>query len=443
MYTGVCCDSRLVKPGDLFAAVPGTKDDGVKYVDEAVRLGAALILSEKPIACSVPVRIVPDVRAALAEAAADFYGRSAEKLKVFAVTGTNGKTTTAWIAAEFLRAGGIPTGLITTVRTEYPGFSEESERTTPDPVTLQRLLSAMAKAGCNAVVMEASSHAIDQKRIGAIPFYGCGFTNLTRDHLDYHLTMENYFAAKRRLFAENPHAVTAVKADDPYGRRLIEEFGCTPYRVGEVEFLSGGMRFLFKGKPIVTPLRGRYNAENILCAAELVSGLVPEETIRQAIEGLHPRWGRLERVETRSPATVFVDYAHTDDALSNVLRAVREMTTKKIILVFGCGGDRDRGKRPKMARAAAAGAELVFVTSDNPRTEDPAVILSEIQAGFPAGTVYRMIEDRKTAIEAALASAESGDIVLIAGKGHEPYQEINGVKHPFDDRIVAAAWNPT
>lgn len=442
MHTGVCCDSRLVRRGDLFAAIPGTKDDGLKYVDEAVRRGAVLILAEKPIACGVQVRVVPDVRAALAEAAADFYGHPGQKLKIFAVTGTNGKTTTAWIVAEFLRAAGIQTGLITTVRTEYPGYTEESERTTPDAVTLQRLLSEMVKAGCSAVVMEASSHAIDQKRTDAIPFYGCGFTNLTRDHLDYHLTMENYFAAKRRLFAENPQAVTAVKVDDPYGRRLIEEFGCSPYRAGEVEFLSDGMQFNFRGKPIVTRLCGRYNAENILCAAELVRNLVPEETIRNVIENLHPRWGRLERVDTRSPATVFVDYAHTDDALANVLRAVREMTPRRVILVFGCGGDRDRGKRPKMAKAAASGADLIFATSDNPRTEDPAAILREIESGFPSRTDYRIVEDRRIAIETALSSAESDDIVLIAGKGHEPYQEINGVKHSFDDRIVAASWKP-
>ncbi len=447
-WTGITADSREVRQGYLFAAVPGVNVDGWKYAADAVKAGAAAILAQESAPETfegVPVIRVPSVRRALAEQAAAFYDYPADKLQIYGVTGTNGKTTTAWIVSEMLKAAGKKVGLITTVKTEYPGFSGTSEQTTPDAVTLQRTLAKMVEAGCECVVMEISSHAVDQSRVFGIKFTALGFTNLTQDHLDYHHTMEAYYLAKKRLFEENPQALSVANICDTYGARLAMEVGATPYTVHDavaLEMTADGAAFNFRGEHLTTGLTGKYNIDNILCALAMTRKGVPLEKAYEAIRNLKPRWGRLERVQTLSHGAVFVDYAHTDDALTHVLAALRPLTKRRLICVFGCGGDRDRTKRSKMAAAVAQGADAAVVTSDNPRSEHPDSILAEICASMPPGFAYEVIADRRKAIYKALDLAHPGDTILIAGKGHETYQEIKGVKHLFDDRQVAGAFEP-
>lgn len=437
-YSDVTCDSRRVTPGALFVAIPGTRDDGARYVSEARAKGAAAVMG----ACEGCDIRVEDPRAAFAEACAEHFGRPSERLLLCGVTGTNGKTTTAWLLRDMLAQGGLLPGLLTTVAAQWPGHDVPADRTTPDARTLQADLAAMAAAGCRAAVMEVSSHAIDQARVGACRFALCAFTNLTQDHLDYHKTMEAYFAVKARLFLEHPAAPAVINADDPYGRRLLALLAgrrdLFPYAASslkasfspagtEAEMRLDGRRVSFR-----TALCGRYNLSNILCAATAAQALgVGAEAILAAIAVAKPRWGRLEPAAPH----VFVDYAHTDDALANVLSTLRALAKGRLICVFGCGGDRDRAKRPKMAAAVDRWADVPIVTSDNPRTEPPEAIIADILPGF-RDHVPLVEPDRRAAIRRALALRGEDDVVLIAGKGHETYQEINGVRHPFSDAAV-------
>jgi UDP-N-acetylmuramoyl-L-alanyl-D-glutamate--2,6-diaminopimelate ligase len=461
-FTGVQCDSRRIKAGDLFVAVSGSRDDGAKYAAAALARGAVAIVSEAPVReCAKSQVLVKDSRHALALLASALNGWPSRALDVFGVTGTNGKTTTAWLLRELLRAGGRNPGLLTTVQVEYGGRSIPATRTTPDACELQGLLAQMKGAGCDSAVMEVSSHALDQQRVACLRFTAAAFTNLSQDHLDYHVTMERYFEAKKRLFAqlaqEQPGAAAVCFIDAGYGEAMAAHIASLPLRrvtcgfgpsadvrAEGVELTPDGCRFTLalqggERRPLAVHLAGRYNVANMLCAAALAREAgVSADAIASALQEARPRWGRLERVPTPLPATVFVDYAHTDDALTNVLATLREMTAGRVFVVFGCGGDRDRTKRPLMGRACAARADHLIVTSDNPRTEDPAAIIAEILAGVPAGTPLTVEPDRRAAIRAALTQAGAGDVVLVAGKGHEPFQELAGRTVPFDDRQVVA-----
>ena len=434
-FTDVVCDSRRVVPGALFVAIPGTHDDGARYIAEARARGAAAVMG----ACEGCDIRVDDPRAAFAQACAEHFGHPSQKLLLCGITGTNGKTTTAWLLRDMLAQAGLNPGLLTTVREQWPGHDAPADRTTPDAHTLQSALAQMVAAGCRAAVIEVSSHAIDQARVGACRFALTVFTNLTQDHLDYHKTMEAYFAAKARLFLEHPEASAIINADDPYGRRLLTRlvdrpnlFPYAPSAIPATLTPAGTDATLTFGTSRLafhTTLAGRYNLANILCAATAAHALgATPDAILCAIANAKPKWGRLQPIAPH----IFVDYAHTDDALTNVLATLRTLTTGRLICVFGCGGDRDRAKRPKMAAAVDRAADLAIVTTDNPRTEAPLAIIADILPGFTRHTP--LVEpDRRAAIRRALALRQNDDIVLVAGKGHETYQEINGIRHPFSD----------
>ena len=373
-------------------------------------------------------------------------GRSEEEfqMRIYGVTGTNGKTTTTWIAAEMMRAAGVPCGYVTTVEVDVGTRRFSTGYTTPPLNVLKDIFAEMELNGLQACVMEVSSHAIHQHRTGDTVFAGAAFTNLTEDHLDYHLTMDAYFQVKadmfRRMAAANPGATAAICTDGEYGRRLAEICANLPLSVQTcgIEDSDPTLIGIIKEK---CPLVGRFNVRNVLLATALVRGAgVPEEVVLSTIPLLSPRWGRLERVKTRSAADVFVDYAHTDDALANVLSAVREFTKGKVWAVFGAGGDRDRAKRPLMGAAAAAYADHLVVTSDNPRSEDPMSIIKQIVSGIPTGTDVVVEPDRAKAICHALAHASAGDTVVVCGKGHETTQTIGGSIIHFDDREQCAAF---
>jgi len=460
VVTGVQCDSRLIRPGDLFVAVPGTRDNGLRFVEEACARGAAAIAAAAP-----PTRpgvawieLPGEARPALARMACALNGHPSRRLEVYAVTGTNGKTTTAGLARDMLEADGRSAGLITTVLTAYPGHSRESNCTTPDACALQALLRAMADAGCRAAVLEASSHALDQSRLDGTRFRAVAFTNLTRDHLDYHGDMERYFQAKERLFLraaeESPATPAVINTDDPWGARMAREAAAAgltvvpyglgagqPLRAENIALEADGTAFDLcapAGRArITTGLSGRYNVMNMLCAAGLaLAGGAALDAVARVLRAARPRWGRLEQVATALPCRVFVDYAHTDDALDNALATLRELTRGRLIVVFGCGGERDRGKRPRMGRACAARADRLVITSDNPRGEDPEAIIRDIVAGLPPATDHEIVPDRREAIARALRSAREGDVVLVAGKGHEATQVFADRTLPFDDREV-------
>lgn len=453
----VCCDSRKVKPGDLFVALRGARDEGLRYVPQALARGAVAVVAAEPIPAAAARWVrVADVRLALAQLACAVHGHPSHALAVYAVTGTNGKTTTAWLHRDILRAAGCLPGLVSTVQYEYGERTIAAARTTPDACELQELLAAMRAAGCDSAVVEASSHAIDQRRVAGMRLAAAAFTNLSRDHLDYHGDFEAYFRAKRGLFeqlaAGKPGAPAVVNGDDAYGRRLAAElpglglavrtfgFGAANVIRAEAEQLTAAGSAFRLITPVGTAelqvqLLGRYNIANMLCATGLaLAAGVPLATIVPVLQDARPRWGRLERVETPLPATIFVDYAHTDDALEKVLATLREITRGRLLVVFGCGGNRDRSKRPLMGRAAALLADHAIVTSDNPRNEDPLAIIREIVADLPPAASWEAIPDRREAIRAALRASRAGDVVLVAGKGHENYQEFANRVLPFDDR---------
>ena len=460
--TGISYDSRRVRPGNLFVAMPGEKTDGHRYVEAAIDRGAAAIVLEHDSGLNPrATRIrVDDARQTLALAAASFYNHPSEHLQVVGVTGTNGKTTTAFMVKAILDAAGLSTGLLGTVQYQVGQRIIPAVRTTPESVEIQDLMSQMLRAGCRGVSMEVSSHALDRKRVSGIDYDVAIFTNLSQDHLDYHATMEEYFKAKSRLFAGlgamSKRGQAVVNADNEYGRRLIAGLGgenaVVTYGVlgdaaisaSDVRVSADGTYFVVRtplgSVPITLPMIGRYNVHNALAAIGAAVALgIDLSVIEHALAHLAAVPGRLEKIPTGQPFGVYVDYAHTEDALRNVLTTVGELTPGgRLICVFGCGGDRDPGKRTPMGQAAQELADFSILTSDNPRTEDPLAILRQVAAGFPDGAAgrYVMVANRQEAIERALDLAQPGDSVLIAGKGHESYQEIGGTYVPFSDRQV-------
>jgi UDP-N-acetylmuramoyl-L-alanyl-D-glutamate--2,6-diaminopimelate ligase len=448
--TGLAYDTRQVAPGTLFFCVPGFTRDGHEFAPEAIARGAVALVVQRQLELGVPEVLVEDVRAAMAPAAAAFYGDPTSRLVTAGVTGTNGKTTTAFLLRALLEAEGRPTGLLGTVLSVIGGVEHEVVRTTPEAIDLQRTFSKMLEAGDAAVSMEVSSHALKLHRADAIHFDVAVFTNLTQDHLDFHGTMDDYFASKRRLFTDPGATAAVINVDDPYGRRLAGELADpitfalereASYRATDVQTELVGSRLTVLGPDgeleLSSPLRGRFNVYNVLGSFAAARALgVASETAVGAIAGAGSVPGRFEPVDEGQDFAVLVDYAHTPDSLENVLRAARSLTRGRVHVVFGCGGDRDRGKRPLMGEIARRLADRVIVTSDNPRSEDPEAIIAEILAG--AGPDVSHTADRRAAIAEALSGAEAGDVVLIAGKGHEQGQEFaEGYKIPFDDCAVA------
>ncbi|MDT5293991.1 MAG: UDP-N-acetylmuramoyl-L-alanyl-D-glutamate--2,6-diaminopimelate ligase [Acidobacteriota bacterium] len=455
-------DSRQARAGRLFVAIPGEKTDGHCFVADASRQGAVGVVSERERPSDfhggwIQVR---DARRSLAQAASEVHHHPSRELKLVGITGTNGKTTTAYLVASIAEAAGEPSALISTVEYRVAGERQAALHTTPEADDLQRLLRRAVAGGCRVAVMEASSQALDLHRCDALRYEVAAFTNLTRDHLDYHGTMEKYFDAKRRLFDGSlgePPRFSVVNADDEYGARLCKELaregrsvlryaldGEAEVTARDVEFSMGGTRLTLSTpegeREVLSPLVGRPHVYNILTAAGVAhaSGLDLDATVA-ALKTCAGAPGRFERVPHAGDFAVVVDYAHTDDALRNVLRTARDVARGRVITVFGCGGDRDRTKRAPMGEAAAGLSEMVIVTSDNPRTEDPEAILFDVEVGLrAAGRPYLKIGDRREAIRRAVAEARAGDIVVIAGKGHEDYQIIGTEKRHFDDREVAA-----
>ncbi|HRH95842.1 MAG TPA: UDP-N-acetylmuramoyl-L-alanyl-D-glutamate--2,6-diaminopimelate ligase [Prosthecobacter sp.] len=457
---GLAYDSRKAGPGIAFVAIRGTHADGHAFIGKAIELGAAAIIAEQapPEDATIPWVHVKHSRFALAQAAAALNGHPAKSLTIAGVTGTNGKTTTAFLMHHLFNAAQKRCGLLGTVFYDLGGNEHvPATDTTPESLEIQGLLAAMRDNGCRACAMEVSSHALDQDRIHGLPFAAAVFTNLTQDHLDYHGTMQKYFEAKTRLFqiaADTSRGALIINGDDSWGRKLIQQFEHTgrvirfgfgvglEFRAINVRYDLTGTTFELEAKGrsflVRLPLIGDFNVYNALGALAAAQGV--GLNLREAVKSLQnaPQVpGRMERVSDNSRFQVFVDYAHTPDGLVNALKTVRALRPRRIITVFGCGGDRDRSKRPKMAAAAEAGSDICVLTSDNPRTEDPQQILNDAKAGFVRPKNHAVIADRREAIRVALEGAWQGDIVLIAGKGHEDYQDIQGKKHPFDDRRIA------
>jgi UDP-N-acetylmuramoyl-L-alanyl-D-glutamate--2,6-diaminopimelate ligase len=443
--TALAYDNRLVTPGTLFFCVPGFTRDGHDFADDAIARGAVALVVQRPLRSGVPEILVDDVRAAMAPAAAALAGDPTARLTTVGITGTNGKTTTAFLVRALLEAGGRPTGLLGTVTAVVGGEQQPVARTTPEAIDLQRTFADMLAAGDEAVVMEVSSHALALHRADAIHWSAAVFTNLTQDHLDFHADMEDYFLAKRRLFEAGPE-LAVVNVDDPYGARLARDFPAA-IRIGldsdeaqvravAIEGDASGSAFTVDGLALRTSLPGRFNVLNALGAVVVARELgVGDEAIAGGLAGAERVPGRFEPIDEGQPFAVFVDYSHKPDALEAVLRTARGLTRGRLLLVFGAGGDRDRGKRALMGRAAAEHADVAIITSDNPRNEDPEAIIDEVAQGAPEA--QRMV-DRHAAIERAIALAAPGDVVVIAGKGHERYQEFeDGRTVPFDDVAVA------
>ncbi len=455
---GVVCDSRNVKPGFLFVAIPGTKENGAAYVSDAVARGAAAVVVETapPVEPGRhpkwPVFVVKDSRAALADLAARFYQEPTERLNVIGVTGTNGKTTTSFLVRSILEVAAQKPGLIGTIEYALGNRAIASPMTTPPADELQRMFWEMANSGCRSAVMEVSSHSLAQQRVRAIRFAAGIFTNLTRDHLDYHKTHEEYLAAKGLLFSGlAPRAIAALNADDPataiyaqQTRAHVVTYGLQkPCEVtAEIESVSfAGTKFRLRlgeeSVPIHSRLIGTHNVYNMLAAAATCWKMGYDlDVIRLGIENMTAVPGRLEAIDAGQDFAVLVDYAHTDDALRNVLSCVKPLQRGKLLVVFGCGGDRDRGKRPRMGRVVDEMADGVIVTSDNPRSEEPLDIIREVTEGFQTKK-YLIEPDRRKAIRLAISMAKKDDVVVIAGKGHENYQIFRDGPRPFDDRQVA------
>jgi UDP-N-acetylmuramoyl-L-alanyl-D-glutamate--2,6-diaminopimelate ligase len=453
----VVANSAEVRPGALFFCVPGEHRDGHDFAGEAVRRGAVALVTQRRLDVGPPVQVmVPSVRAAMGPVSSAFFGHPSEQLTLVGVTGTNGKTTSTYLLESIFRAAGRTSGVIGTTGVRIADGHVPFARTTPEAPDLQRLLRRMVDAGVDAAAMEVSSHGLDQGRVDGTRFACSIFTNLSRDHLDYHRTLEAYFEAKARLFTPELSIQGAVNRDSTEGRLVADRSAIPITTFGleamstisgrqdmpatNVEVSASGCSFEIGGRRFRSPLRGTFNVYNclgVVVAARLVG--VEDDAIAVGLESLHGVPGRLEPVDVGQSFTVLVDYAHTPDSLENVLSSVRSMTSGRLILVFGCGGDRDRGKRPVMGETATRGADLSIVTSDNPRSEDPLAIIAEIEAGARrGGGPYEIEADRRAAIRAAVGMARAGDVVLIAGKGHEAGQEFADRTVPFDDREVAA-----
>jgi UDP-N-acetylmuramoyl-L-alanyl-D-glutamate--2,6-diaminopimelate ligase len=443
-------DTRQVSPGTLFFCVPGQRVDGHDLAGDAVAAGAAALVVERPVDEPVPQLVVPSSRRAMAEAAGEFFGRPSHELTLAGVTGTNGKTTTTFLLFAVLAAAGLRPGLLGTVEVRIGGERRPAIRTTPEAIDLQRTLREMADAGDRSCALEATSHGSELGRLDGTRFAALVFTNLTQDHLDLHGSMERYFDAKRRLFVGDEPPAAAVNVADPYGRRLADELralgkaplltfaveGDADLTAEQLELSARGARLTAAGIDLETPLLGRFNVENVLgavAAARLLG--IPDEAIARGIGSVRGVPGRFEPVDEGQPFLVVVDYSHTPDSLETALRTARGLADGRVICVFGCGGDRDRGKRPLMGRAASEGSDVTIVTSDNPRSEDPDAIIREVLDGV-TGEV-EVEPDRAAAITLAVEAARPGDVVVIAGKGHEQGQEAKGRTVPFDDREVA------
>jgi len=448
---GLTYDSRAVKPGDCFFAVRGTQADGHAFIPAAVAAGAAAVVCEQLPADPAPgvtYVAVPDSAGAMADLAAAFYDYPSRELKLVGITGTNGKTTTATLLYDLVRALGYKAGLISTVVYRIEGREVEATHTTPDSIRLNALMREMADAGCEFCFMECSSHAIVQERTRGLSFAGGIFSNITHDHLDYHKTFAEYIRAKKRFFDMLPAGSFALtNLDDRNGRVMVQNTaaavhtyslrGMADFRCRIVETHLDGMLLRIDGQEVWVGLLGRFNAYNLLAVygTAVLLGLDRSEVLR-VLSTLRPVSGRFEIVRAANGTTAVVDYAHTPDALENVLRTIEEIRTpqQQLLVVCGCGGDRDRTKRPEMAQIAVQYASTAIFTSDNPRHESPEAILDEMVAGLDPGTRYLRIADRAEAIRTAVMLSHPGDVILVAGKGHETYQIISDVKHHFDDR---------
>ncbi len=459
VITGICADSRRISAGDLFIALQGARHDAIAFLPEVAARGAIAALIDSacalPEAPPLPVVMVDRLAERAGEIAGRFHGEPSRSMALIGVTGTNGKTTCTQLIAQALSSAGVRCGVIGTLGSGFPGELREGTHTTPDAVTLQQLLGEMRDAGAQAVAMEVSSHALAQGRVSALRFETAVFTNLTHDHLDYHGSLEAYAAAKEALFHHPGLKRAVLNIDDPMGRRILAGLGqgvegtpCSTsgrdalLHVLSAEYDTGGIRAHLRtpqGEGVLAlPLIGRFNLENaLLVLGVLLAHGLDLAAALAALEGVRPVPGRMQRVQGEQGPLVVVDYAHTPDALEQALRALRVHCRGRLWCVFGCGGDRDRSKRPLMGRIAREHADEVVVTSDNPRSEEPAAIIEEICAGIPDPGVIRE-PDRRAAILRAIALASPADCILLAGKGHENYQETGGVRQPFSDVQVAA-----
>lgn len=460
-------DSRKVKPGSLFCAIKGERFDGHDFIQQAVERGAAAVLAAKPPAANtkkLPAIIVSNDYRAAAIAAELAAGKPAQHFKTFAITGTNGKTTSAYLLRNILNTAGFNTAMFGTVEYDLGnGTVCSADRTTPTPFSLQILFSKLYNSNVRYCVMELSSHALYQQRLGNLKVDGAIFTNLTQDHLDYHVSLENYYQAKKRLFTKHlkPGAPAVINVDDPFGKRLADELAYDPAKVQVISFSLKNLcapvcvhvkdlKLTANGTEcalsypnddwlVTSPLAGLYNGYNIAGVAILAHALgLPNPTVKQALATCLPPPGRFQKINSKRNVHAFVDYAHTPDALQNVLATLRTLIRGNIIAVFGCGGDRDSTKRPLMAKAVQKHADVIIVTSDNPRSENPDQIIKDIVRGFDSSTHFHVQPDRRMAIQLAVQLAQPEDAILLAGKGHEDYQEINGVKYPFSDAQVLA-----
>jgi len=464
---GLCTDSRKTKEGDLFIALPGVHTDGFAHIAQAINRGAVAVVSEKELGeTKIPAFVVSSARKALAVLAANYHKRPADSLDFIGVTGTNGKTTVAWLVESICAAGGSSTGLLGTIANRYAGKSFEPSHTTPEPLALQEYLRKMVDADVETVVMEVSSHALAQERVHGLTFRSAAFMNLSRDHLDYHKDMEDYFQAKRKLFSENLSSggVAVVSAEDSYALRIFNEFrsqrrtawkfsleeGAELFAVN-AHFSAEGIAATLKTPAgdiqIKSPLIGAHNLENIMAAAGLTLSLgFSRRDVQVGVESMKHIPGRMEKVAAGG-VTALVDYAHTGAALRSALQSARKICTGKLTVVFGCGGERDQGKRPLMGEVAAEAADLPILTTDNSRSEEAEDIVAQIVPGLEKHNLRRvgvakirsgergyLIElNRSQAIQTAVSLAKPGDVILIAGKGHERYQEDHGIREPFND----------
>jgi UDP-N-acetylmuramoyl-L-alanyl-D-glutamate--2,6-diaminopimelate ligase len=453
--SGINIDSRLVKEGDLFIAVKGTQADGHQYIGNAVKSGATAILCEtmpEEKSDNVTYIAADDTEGLTGKVATTFYGNPTSKLKLVGVTGTNGKTTIATLLYNVFRYFGYKVGLVSTVCNYIDDVPVPTEHTTPDPITLNKLLGQMADAGCEYAFMEVSSHAIDQRRISGLKFAGGIFTNLTRDHLDYHKTVENYLKAKKKFFDDMPAgAFSLTNLDDKNGLVMTQNTrshvhtyslrSLSDFKGRVLESHFEGMLLDINNHEVAVHFIGRFNASNLLAVfgAAVLLGKTEEEVL-VALSTLHPVAGRFDAIRSPQGYTAIVDYAHTPDAIENVLNAIHGVLNGggKVITVVGAGGNRDKGKRPVMAQEAVKQSDKVIITSDNPRFEEPQDIINDMLAGLNAEQMRKVVSivDRREAIRTACMMAEKGDVILVAGKGHENYQDVKGVKHHFDDKEV-------
>ena len=449
----LCVDSRKAEPGALFFCTPGMQVDAHKFAPQAVEKGAVALVVQRRLELDVPQVLVEDVRKALSYMAAEYFGNPAEKLMMLGITGTKGKTTTSFLVKSIMEAAGVRTGLIGTVCSMIGEETIPNRLTTPDPIETQTLLRRMVDAGMQCVVMEVSAHALDMHRLAGMKFKVGAFSNFSQDHLDYFSDMDAYFAAKMRLMDPSVCETIVYNVDDERVGAAIRQIDCPKLRIGiressdvyanDIEIGERGCSFLMTWHKrfrttIALHLAGIFNVYNALMAAGICicAGAGPE-SIRKGLENVSAVPGRIELLDTGTPYRVILDYAHSPDSLENVLNAVRQTARGRMIALFGCGGDRDKAKRPLMGEIGGQLADYCILTSDNPRNEDPMAILDAIEAGIkPTGCDYIVIENRREAIRYALTHAEPDDVVVLAGKGHETYQEIKGVKHPFDEKVV-------